>query len=62
MAIIQRPITELDAPAQIAPYEQDPQFGSDVIVVVLQALGLEHDELNPGASYRGLEDSLVNKG
>src|ERR1700693_670145 len=38
------------------------EFGSDVIVEILQALGIEYIALNPGASYRGLHDSLVNFG
>ena len=37
-------------------------FGSDVVVDMLQALGIEFVALNPGASYRGLHDSLVNYG
>ncbi|MGH2472254.1 MAG: thiamine pyrophosphate-binding protein [Candidatus Limnocylindria bacterium] len=39
-----------------------PQYGSDVIVDLLQAFGIEYVALNPGASYRGLHDSLVNYG
>jgi thiamine pyrophosphate-dependent acetolactate synthase large subunit-like protein len=35
-------------------------FGSDVIAETLQALDLPYIALNPGASYRGLHDSLVN--
>jgi len=35
-------------------------FGSDVVIDMLQALGIEFVALNPGASYRGLHDSLVN--
>jgi acetolactate synthase I/II/III large subunit len=38
------------------------EFGSDVIVELLQDLGIEYIALNPGASYRGLHDSLVNFG
>lgn len=37
-------------------------FGSDVIVEMLQELGIRYIALNPGASYRGLHDSLVNFG
>lgn len=44
-----------------APYEQ-PQWGSDVMVDVLRGLGLRHVALNPGSSFRGLHDSLVNYG
>jgi len=37
-----------------------PQFGSDVIADTLRALQLPYIALNPGASFRGLHDSLVN--
>lgn len=36
------------------------QFGSDVIVDVLRALDLRYLAINPGATYRGLHDSVVN--
>ena len=38
----------------------DVVFGSDAIAAVLRALDLPYIALNPGASYRGLHDSLVN--
>jgi thiamine pyrophosphate-dependent acetolactate synthase large subunit-like protein len=37
-----------------------PAFGSDVIADTLRALEIPYVALNPGASYRGLHDSLVN--
>ena len=37
-----------------------PAFGSDVIAETLRALDISYIALNPGASYRGLHDSLVN--
>jgi thiamine pyrophosphate-dependent acetolactate synthase large subunit-like protein len=37
-----------------------PAFGSDVIADALRALDIPYIALNPGASYRGLHDSLVN--
>jgi thiamine pyrophosphate-dependent acetolactate synthase large subunit-like protein len=37
-----------------------PSFGSDVIAETLRALDVPYIALNPGASYRGLHDSLVN--
>ena len=40
----------------------DAQYGSDLIVDVLRALGIEYAALNPGATFRGLHDSLVNYG
>ncbi|MDP1535925.1 MAG: thiamine pyrophosphate-binding protein [Burkholderiales bacterium] len=38
----------------------DTIFGSDVIAATLRALDIPYIALNPGASYRGLHDSLVN--
>ena len=35
-------------------------FGSDIIAETLQALDIPYIALNPGASYRGLHDSIVN--
>src|ERR1700738_5287997 len=35
-------------------------FGSDVIADTLRDLDIPYIALNPGASYRGLHDSLVN--
>jgi thiamine pyrophosphate-dependent acetolactate synthase large subunit-like protein len=35
-------------------------FGSDVVADALRALDITYIALNPGASYRGLHDSLVN--
>lgn len=36
------------------------KFGSDVVAETLRALDIPYIALNPGASYRGLHDSLVN--
>jgi thiamine pyrophosphate-dependent acetolactate synthase large subunit-like protein len=36
------------------------RFGSDVVVDLLRELGIRYVALNPGASFRGLHDSLVN--
>ncbi|MEW5420353.1 thiamine pyrophosphate-binding protein [Amorphus sp. 3PC139-8] len=38
-----------------------PAYGSDVIADLLQVLGVPHLAINPGASFRGLHDSLVNR-
>ena len=35
-------------------------YGSDRVADTLRALGIEYIALNPGASFRGLHDSLVN--
>jgi thiamine pyrophosphate-dependent acetolactate synthase large subunit-like protein len=37
-----------------------PAYGSDVIADTLRALKIPYIALNPGASYRGLHDSIVN--
>jgi thiamine pyrophosphate-dependent acetolactate synthase large subunit-like protein len=37
-----------------------PGFGSDVVADALRALDIPYIALNPGASYRGLHDSIVN--
>jgi thiamine pyrophosphate-dependent acetolactate synthase large subunit-like protein len=37
-----------------------PGFGSDVVADTLRALEIPYIALNPGASYRGLHDSIVN--
>jgi thiamine pyrophosphate-dependent acetolactate synthase large subunit-like protein len=47
-----------DAPVPAQP--SDAVWGSDVVASVLRALELPYIALNPGASYRGLHDSLVN--
>jgi benzoylformate decarboxylase/acetolactate synthase-1/2/3 large subunit len=38
------------------------RFGSDVMVDAIKACGFEYVALNPGSSFRGLHDSLVNYG
>lgn len=38
----------------------EPQWGSDVVAEMLRVLGVEYVALNPGSSFRGLHDSLVN--
>ena len=40
--------------------EAGARFGSDVVAETLRALDIPYIALNPGASYRGLHDSLVN--
>src|SRR5579883_2804419 len=39
-----------------------PEYGSDAVVDVFRALGIEYVAGNPGSSYRGLHDSIVNYG
>jgi acetolactate synthase I/II/III large subunit len=47
-------------PRPNAAVESTPRFGSDCIADLLRALGIEYIALTPGASFRGLHDSLVN--
>ncbi len=48
-------------PARIPAVEGAPaRFGSDAIAALLRALDIEYIALTPGASFRGLHDSLVN--
>ena len=50
-------IEELEIPE---PSESVQGWGSDVAAGMLRAIGVKYVALNPGASYRGLHDSLVN--
>src|SRR5581483_3154597 len=44
-----------------SPYSTNAAaFGSDVVAETLRALDIPYISLNPGASYRGLNDSIVN--
>ena len=42
-----------------APYSR-PRWGSDVMADVIRTLGFPYVSLNPGSTFRGLHDSLVN--
>src|SRR5690242_633365 len=51
-------VAALERPAQAGV--NAPAFGSDVVADTLRALDIPYIALTPGASYRGLHDSLVN--
>ena len=51
--------TPIERPAGL-PGPGNARFGSDVAAETLRALDIPWIALNPGASYRGLHDSLVN--
>jgi thiamine pyrophosphate-dependent acetolactate synthase large subunit-like protein len=56
-------VSKLDTSAVERPVPSGanaPGFGSDVIAEALRDLDIPYIALNPGASYRGLHDSLVN--
>lgn len=42
------------------PHGSSARWGSDLIAEAIRSLGFKHIALNPGSSYRGLHDSLVN--
>lgn len=42
------------------PVGPRPEWGSDVVVEMLRRLGVAHVSVMPGASFRGIHDSLVN--
>ena len=48
------------AEAPVAGPEQKEIWGSDAVAAMLRALDIPFLALNPGASYRGLHDSIVN--
>ena len=49
---------EIDRPVPSAPSNR--VWGSDAIAAAIRELDIPYVALNPGASYRGLHDSLVN--
>ncbi len=51
-------MSAVDRPRAAAP--GTTRWGSDVIAAMLRALDVEFIALTPGASFRGLHDSLVN--
>ena len=52
LAKIERPIDD-ERP-------KNDQWGSDIAANLLRELGIEYITINPGASFRGLHDSIVN--
>ncbi len=48
-----------EEPARFDPNTK-PGWGSDVAAAMLRQLGVKYVTINPGASYRGFHDSLVN--
>src|SRR3972149_6470223 len=50
---------DLERPANV-DISPEPAWASDVAAAMLHATGIKYVSLNPGASYRGFHDSLVN--
>jgi len=42
--------------------KKQPQYGSDVVVDLMKAHEIEYAAFNPGATFRGIHDSIVNYG
>src|SRR3972149_9154853 len=53
---------KLAAAAATPTGQRVPAYGSDVVVDVLHDLGIEYAAFNPGATFRGIHDSLINYG
>ena len=52
---------ERETPAEaLVPGESNGYWGSDALAGMLRSLRVRHIALNPGSSFRGLHDSLVN--
>lgn len=56
------PATERDSPAQIDVLTTDNRCGSDYMVDVIKTLGFEYVCANPGSSFRGMQESILNYG
>ncbi|MBM4261062.1 MAG: thiamine pyrophosphate-binding protein [Deltaproteobacteria bacterium] len=42
--------------------KKQPEFGSDIVVDLMKAHDIEYTAFNPGATFRGIHDSIVNYG
>ncbi|MGW7824084.1 thiamine pyrophosphate-binding protein [Streptomyces puniciscabiei] len=43
-----------------SPRCPEPEYGSDIIASLIADAGIDHVAFNPGATFRGIHDSLVN--
>jgi acetolactate synthase-1/2/3 large subunit len=50
------------AKAQSRVERKQPEYGSDVVVDLMKAFDIEYAAFNPGATFRGIHDSIVNYG
>jgi acetolactate synthase I/II/III large subunit len=50
------------AKAQGRMEKKQSQYGSDVVVDLMKAFDIEYAAFNPGATFRGIHDSIVNYG
>lgn len=56
------PATERDSPTQIDVLTTDNRCGSDYMVDVIKSLSFEYVCANPGSSFRGMQESVLNYG
>ena len=61
MAELRTPAAEPVSPADIEVLTAE-RTGSDFMVDVLKSIGFEYVTSNPGSSFRGLQESLINYG
>lgn len=50
------------AKAQSRVEKKQPDYGSDVVVDLMKSFDIEYAAFNPGATFRGIHDSIVNYG
>ncbi|HEX2225935.1 MAG TPA: thiamine pyrophosphate-dependent enzyme [Candidatus Binatia bacterium] len=50
------------AKSQSRVEKKQPEYGSDVVVDLMKAFDIEYAAFNPGATFRGIHDSIVNYG
>ena len=55
-------MTDVERPAGLPAERKPAEWGSDVVVDLLRELDVPYLPMNPGSSFRGLHDSLVNHG
>jgi acetolactate synthase I/II/III large subunit len=53
---------EAIGPGEVQVIGENQRSGSDFMVDVLKSLGFEYVAANPGSSYRGLHESIINYG
>jgi thiamine pyrophosphate-dependent acetolactate synthase large subunit-like protein len=57
-----RPPRGVELPALDPAAGRPPGYGSDLVADLLRELGVRYLPMNPGSSWRGLHDSVVNRG
>jgi thiamine pyrophosphate-dependent acetolactate synthase large subunit-like protein len=56
------PYEPVERPAGLPAERQPPAYSSDMVADVLHDLGVRYLPVNPGSSFRGFHDSVVNHG